>query len=167
MSYFKKILFPIIMIIILLIMICVNISGCGKNNDTPDNYGEIIKAAAYLDPDLIDDEYDNHDETDPATEIISGPLSFDKTENTANTAEEITTVTKVIETAETIKSTEEITENIEIADTDTTTELYVITPSGKKYHYPTCRTVNTIKQHLTKEEAEQSGYEPCKICNPK
>jgi len=158
MSFLKKILVSVS--IIILLFLCVNIYGCGKNN-IPDISEEAIQAAAIA---------------DPATEIISGTMSYDKTKTTENTepvinttiteTNETTEITEIISTTENFSITE-TTEETEDINSEELEELYVITPSGKKYHYPTCRTVKTIKQYLTKEEAEQSGYEACKICNPK
>jgi hypothetical protein len=145
-----------IFIFILIIYIFINISGCGNKSD------EIVNTTVALD--LI---YNDDVETEPSTEIISSTMSFSPTENTTLaenttviTTEGITETTKIPETSELSEITE-ITEDVNITD------LYVITPSGKKYHYPTCRTVKSIKEYLSKDEAEQLGYEPCKICNPK
>ena len=44
---------------------------------------------------------------------------------------------------------------------------YVITMTGAKYHYPTCRTVKQIKQYVTAAEAERMGYTACKVCKPR
>lgn len=42
-----------------------------------------------------------------------------------------------------------------------------ITSKGKKYHTATCRTIkNSSTTELTKEDAINTGYEPCKICKP-
>lgn len=48
-----------------------------------------------------------------------------------------------------------------------TGKVYV-TPSGKKYHERTCRTLSRSRQisELTVEQAKARGYEPCKVCNP-
>ena len=46
-------------------------------------------------------------------------------------------------------------------------ELYVITEQGGKYHRRNCPTVKLEKEYLTKEKAEEAGYEPCGLCQPK
>ncbi len=39
--------------------------------------------------------------------------------------------------------------------------------NGKKYHTPTCRTIqNSEVMRMTKTEAQNKGYTPCKICKP-
>jgi len=58
-------------------------------------------------------------------------------------------------------TTEKITET-----PNETQKPYVITETGKKYHYPNCSTVKKIKQYVTKEEAIKMGYEACKVCKP-
>ena len=143
--------FTVIFILLTLVTLAA-IAGCGGNNAVPDNYGDIIQAAAYIDPESI-----------PTTEIISGTVSFEPpvpTNPTAPASQETTAApgenTKADETTEPSESSE----ILEVS------EPYVITPSGKKYHYPTCRTVNTIKQYISKEEAERLGYGPCGICKP-
>jgi len=150
MSFLRK---PQILIItfVLFIFAFINIIGCEKN-DIPNISEEAIQAAAIVPVD--------ENETDPTTEIISGTMIYFKDTEVTETTEITEIITEIFEIIETIEITETSETTTEIQD------LYVITPSGKKYHYPTCRTVKSIKQYLTKEEAEASGYEPCKICNP-
>jgi len=102
---------------------------------------------------------DIFDESAPLTEIITGTMSFMEKIN----KEEVMEMTEIAEIIETV----EITTLENKTEEDTDLILYVTTPSGKKYHYETCRTVKNIKQYITKDEAIQSGFEPCKICNPK
>ena len=143
MSYFKRI--SGFIIIIILSVLIIFLFGCDKNKNSPDNSYDALQAFAVI---------QNETETEPQTEIISGIMQYSQDKTTENTTINITAAenTEPIESSETSESSE---------------NLYVITPSGKKYHYPTCRTVKNIKEYLTKEEAEQMGYEPCKICNPK
>lgn len=49
-----------------------------------------------------------------------------------------------------------------------TEETVVITPSGKKYHRPGCRTLNRSKSltEISKSDAQARGYESCGVCNP-
>lgn len=44
----------------------------------------------------------------------------------------------------------------------------VVTKSGSKYHSPDCRHVTNKENlmHMTVEEAETAGYEPCEDCKP-
>jgi len=51
------------------------------------------------------------------------------------------------------------------ADTSSGGE-YVITESGKRYHYNSCRHVKTIKQFVSVEEAQNMGYTACGTCKP-
>lgn len=155
MPYLKKLS---IFIIIIIFFIFINISGCDKNNNDPD---KLIKSSEALQAFAVIQQ-----ETDPPTEIITGTTSFSKEYKTNSSTIEITETPTIIIEPEAITEITETTETTEITEDTNAELLYVITPSGKKYHYPTCRTVKTIKQYLTKEEAEQMGYEPCKICNP-
>lgn len=41
------------------------------------------------------------------------------------------------------------------------------TPSGKKYHLATCRSVKNVSEKITLQEALEAGLEACKICKPK
>lgn len=43
---------------------------------------------------------------------------------------------------------------------------FVISVSGKRYHKPGCRTVNKVKQKVTRQQASQMGYTPCGVCKP-
>lgn len=51
------------------------------------------------------------------------------------------------------------------ADAD---ETVVVTPKGKKYHLPDCRTLSRSKNltELTKAQTQSQGYGPCGVCNP-
>lgn len=40
------------------------------------------------------------------------------------------------------------------------------TPSGKKYHLETCKTVKNVSQKITLQQAAEKGLEPCKVCKP-
>ena len=42
----------------------------------------------------------------------------------------------------------------------------VVTPKGKKYHKPDCRTVRGSSRTLTVAQALKRGYTPCKVCVP-
>lgn len=44
--------------------------------------------------------------------------------------------------------------------------VYVSIKAGKKYHKDGCRFLGEKIDSMTLEEAEKSGYEPCKICFP-
>ena len=44
--------------------------------------------------------------------------------------------------------------------------LFVITPSGRRYHVEGCHTARNIAERLTRAEAEARGFDPCGICNP-
>ena len=57
------------------------------------------------------------------------------------------------------KKTQKKSEEIQTASS-----MVIITPKGKKYHKPGCRTVKKTYQILTVEEARSKGYTPCKIC---
>ena len=42
-----------------------------------------------------------------------------------------------------------------------------VTKKGKKYHKAQCRVLKDAKlEKLTRAEAENRGYSPCKICKP-
>ena len=42
----------------------------------------------------------------------------------------------------------------------------VVTPTGKKYHRPDCRTLHQEMRWLSVEQAKAEGYQPCKVCRP-
>ena len=42
----------------------------------------------------------------------------------------------------------------------------VVTPTGKKYHRPDCRTLRQEIRWLSVEQAQALGYAPCKVCKP-
>ena len=59
-----------------------------------------------------------------------------------------------------------ISDNVDNAAIDS--EIVVVTKTGDKYHLPDCQHVrekdNVIE--MTKQEAIEKGYEPCKVCKP-
>ena len=145
---------------IIVILFVLFAYGCGKDNKEPDNSYDALQAFAVM-SDITDFSSENE------TEIVSEIMSYFSDFTTENiTSSEIFLSTEKQNTTEitTLPETSELAESTNLSELSE--ELYVITPSGKKYHRSTCRTVKSIKQHLTKEEAEQLGYEPCKICKP-
>lgn len=43
---------------------------------------------------------------------------------------------------------------------------FIVTNSGKKYHRHGCRFLRKSSIQITKNEAIQKGYEPCRTCDP-
>lgn len=46
---------------------------------------------------------------------------------------------------------------------------YLGNPRSMKFHYASCRTINHPENFIpfqTRDEAIDSGYVPCKVCNP-
>ena len=70
--------------------------------------------------------------------------------------------TKVNENAEVKTVSETISENI-INDID---KIVYISKTGKKYHLENCRTLRGEKEAIDLNEAIETGYEACKVCNP-
>ena len=139
-------------IMLFLMTVIIFTGGCAKKNGVPANYGEIIKSAAYTE----------NGETDPPTEIVSGTIAFTQPAPTQAPPAPTATAAPIPETVAII-----ITEPQTEPPAEPTAEPpYVITPSGKKFHLPTCRTAKNVKQHISKEEAESMGYTPCGICKP-
>ncbi len=46
--------------------------------------------------------------------------------------------------------------------------MVYVTPTGKKYHTQTCKTIAKSKtvEKIEKEAAIKQGYEACKVCKP-
>jgi len=130
-------------LIICLIFISAVICGCSNDNS---NISE--QSLAFL-------QANAPDETSPTTEIIAGTVSLSTTESTT------------ISVSVTENTTEYMTYTTENTESANQENLYVVTPSGKKYHYDTCHNAKNVYKYLTKEEAEQLGYQPCKTCKPK
>ena len=46
---------------------------------------------------------------------------------------------------------------------------YLGNPRSMKFHYASCRTIKHLENFIpfqTRDEAIDSGYVPCKVCNP-
>ena len=71
------------------------------------------------------------------------------------------------------QSGEQTESDRENADNVTEQTTYVLNTNTKKFHRETCGSVSQIKEEnfqkvqTSREELEQSGYSPCKNCNPK
>ncbi|MBQ9419848.1 MAG: hypothetical protein IJU31_05655 [Synergistaceae bacterium] len=44
--------------------------------------------------------------------------------------------------------------------------MVAVSPSGKCFHKPRCRTLKGNWNLITKEDALKQGYRACKICKP-
>lgn len=133
------------------------VCACAQNSAAGSAYEDILNEAAY-------------NQAKPAPEVITGTISFtdaQKAENETAAPETAPAAPapQAPETAVVPKEPEKPEEPGAEAGKEEEV-LFVVTQSGKKYHLPGCYMVKSIKQYLTKEEAEQSKYEPCKICNP-
>ena len=70
------------------------------------------------------------------------------------------------------QSGEQTESDRENADNVTEQTTYVLNTNTKKFHRETCGSVSQIKEEnfqkvqTSREELEQSGYSPCKNCNP-
>ena len=70
------------------------------------------------------------------------------------------------------QSGEQTESDRENADNVTEQTTYVLNTNTKKFHRETCGSVSQIKEEnfqkvqMSREELEQSGYSPCKNCNP-
>ena len=70
------------------------------------------------------------------------------------------------------QSGEQTESDRENADNVTEQPTYVLNTNTKKFHRETCGSVSQIKEEnfqkvqTSREELEQSGYSPCKNCNP-
>lgn len=70
------------------------------------------------------------------------------------------------------QSGEQTESDRENADNVTEQTTYVLNTNTKKFHRETCSSVSQIKEEnfqkvqMNREELEQSGYSPCKNCNP-
>ena len=92
-------------------------------------------------------------------------------------AKSITAIGKILkekeETAEKERSMPSPTEEPDVSEEDEEAEVtYILNKNTKKFHYPDCPSVNTIKEknkvvfYGTREEAIKMGYSPCGRCNP-
>lgn len=61
-----------------------------------------------------------------------------------------------------------IESNATVENVDNATEIVVVTRTGDKYHLPDCQHVRGKDDviEMTKQEAIEKGYEPCKVCKP-
>lgn len=104
-------------------------------------------------------EEDSAFEIEETTSIESAEIA--DTESTEDTANEAV----ITEEAAVTEITEVETENEE----EKVTYTIIGNRKSKKYHLPTCHTLPYPKNQVffdSAEEAENSGYKPCKNCRP-
>lgn len=53
-----------------------------------------------------------------------------------------------------------------VTTTTPAAETVYITPTGNKYHRAGCRTIKKESTPISRSEAIEQGYEPCKVCKP-
>lgn len=177
----------------LLICFCSFVLGLALSGNK-DKSGEngIQTAVASYNAETVDrsipDESIEEETTEEIREVTTEEIAVITTEEqisedlavvaTEATAEELTTevTTEVTTEATTEATTEEITTE-EPTTEEVTTEAekeydYVLNKNTKKFHYPSCYSVDKMKEknklefHGTREEVINKGYEPCKNCNP-
>ena len=75
--------------------------------------------------------------------------------------------------AEASQASEEVTDARVIPEMDVNIEAtYILNTNTKKFHIPTCDSVNDMKEKnkkevtLSREEIIEQGYEPCGRCKP-
>ena len=127
-------------------IIAVNFAGCAEKAVPVSGAAEDLQA-----------RFDNMFEDDAEYETAAGTVRYEP--ETEPPTLEITTTTTETTTFTTEQTTAEALESEHEGE-------FVVTPSGKRYHVQNCRTVNNIKEYLTREEAESQGYTPCGICKP-
>ena len=99
------------------------------------------------------------------TDLETTTATEASTEGITEVTTELTTEVTTELTNEEIATEEEITETVVEYD-------YVLNTNTKKFHKPTCNSVNQMKEknkqefHGTRDEVISKGYEPCKNCNP-
>lgn len=95
----------------------------------------------------------------------SGELSFAE--------EELTEATSVVQEEPTVakeEPTEVVTSQASVPNP--VTQTYIINTNTKKFHFPSCKSVNQIAEKNrqeftgTRDELIAQGYSPCKNCNP-
>lgn len=117
------------------------------------------------------------EETTVKTVALSDLIARSKTDasETGKTATE-TTAETAAESVETVSTTAELPEIEPLpesaADTDTESGYYILNTNTKKFHFPSCASVETIKPKNkseytgARENLIAQGYSPCKRCNP-
>lgn len=52
------------------------------------------------------------------------------------------------------------------SESEKNSDIVYITPTGKKYHRTTCRTLHDSVVQISRSSAEEQGYDACKVCKP-
>lgn len=107
-------------------------------------------------------------------EIVEEDSAFEIEETTSIESAEIAGDENIEASASIVVTAEEaaVTETTEVEaenEEDSVTYTIIGNRKSKKYHLPTCHTLPYPKNQVffdSAEEAENSGYKPCKNCRP-
>lgn len=86
--------------------------------------------------------------------------------NSTTTSSQTTATTETTTTTTTTAEPETTTEAIPAtaATQDPAETIVYITASGDKYHNESCRYYDDTCTPMTLQDAQNAGYEPCKVC---
>lgn len=156
-----------------LFIICsLMFSSCGNFSSAESYLGNV-----YSKPTVLTKNNAGEDKTTEVTEEFSetktkfgepetNTLAMESTEIVPETEANPDIKAEVLpDEKETVNETIEIEIDINIVEKQNENK-YIITENGKKFHKDNCRTIKSIKQYISCNEALNMGYEPCKICNP-
>lgn len=98
-------------------------------------------------------------------------LAADVTKDGKITAADARKILRVSAKLESFENAEIVITNQTSEKTETKThheekELVYVTPTGKKYHKASCRTIGEATTTLSCNNAKEKGYDACKICQP-
>jgi len=142
--------------IFIIIIIAVTFTGCAPE-------AEPVSAASDLQARFESMFEDSEEPVTADGTVRFGDITEPPAEPTADIEETTTESMPEITEIEIIpEPPEETTELLE----DMQEEVFVVTPSGRRYHVEGCRHARNVHEYLTREEAESKGYDPCRTCNP-
>ena len=105
------------------------------------------------------------------TPTTNQSLAADVTKDGKITASDARTILRVSARLESFENAEFFVENQTSKKIETKTHheekaLVYVTPTGKKYHRASCRTIGEATTALRCNDAKEKGYDACKICKP-
>lgn len=150
-----------VLCLVLAILLVVPLTACGKDLEPASTTAVTTEETT--------EETTVPTETTAAVETTLPPETTVLTEpTTVSTTEAVTEPTEIPTTVEETTEPSEETETTE----NTNTQDYILNKNSKKFHHPTCSSVDSMKESNkeyytgTRDDLIARGYSPCGRCDP-
>lgn len=160
----KKLL-SVILLIFIACSFSVVLSSCGDKENDPSAVAD-PSSRHDISTDYIEPETDPEPSTEPHTEEESTTLAAVVPTSAVQTTSSAEKTTAKIETTQAPTTKKQTSNNGQVDVNDNTADIVYITPTGKKFHRSSCRTIKGECSSISRSSAIARGYGACKVCSP-